>query len=165
MLSRIQSQRVLTKTIKERKLQYFGHLVRQGDLQRKLVEAKVTGKRGRGRPKTSWTDNIKNWTGLSYCEAVAMAQNRQLWRIISSNPRETEDGTRIRRRCVILLVTLTYNHRKSNHLNYESFNRITIRHQTLAQSPLLAILNGDRYDSIRRRDYGESETKKTHSEI
>ena len=93
VLHRIQSQRILTKTIKERKLQYFGHLVRRGDLQKVLMEAKVAGKRGRGRPKTSWTDNIKSWTDLSYSEAVVMANDRERWRIISSNPWETEDGT------------------------------------------------------------------------
>ena len=57
------------------------------------MEAKVAGKRGRGRPKTSWTDNIKSWTGLSYGETIVMANDRERWRIISSNPRETEDGT------------------------------------------------------------------------
>ena len=51
---------LLTKAIKERKLRYFGHLVRQRDHQRVLMEAKVAGKRGRGRSKTSWTDNIKS---------------------------------------------------------------------------------------------------------
>ena len=77
VLRRIQCQRILIKTIKERKLQYFGHLVRRGDLQRVLMEAKVEGKRGRGRPKTSWTDNIRSWTGLSYSEAVVLAKDRE----------------------------------------------------------------------------------------
>ena len=87
VLRRIQGQRILTKSIKERKLQYLGHLVRWGDLQRVLMEAKVAGKRGRrrGRPKTSWTDNIKSWTGLGKSEAVVMAHDRERWKIISSN--------------------------------------------------------------------------------
>ena len=46
VLRRIQSQRILTKTIKEQKLRYFCHLVRRRDLQRVLMEAKVAGKRG-----------------------------------------------------------------------------------------------------------------------
>ena len=41
VLCRIQSQRILTRTIKERKLQYFGHVVRRGDLQGVLMKAKV----------------------------------------------------------------------------------------------------------------------------
>ena len=93
VLCRIKSKRMLTKTIKERKLQYFGHVVRRGNLQRVLMEAKVAGKRGRGRPKTSSKENIRCWTGLSYSEAVVMANDREGWKIISSNPRETEVGT------------------------------------------------------------------------
>ena len=38
VLRRIQSEMILTKSIKERKLRYFGHLVRRGDLQRVLME-------------------------------------------------------------------------------------------------------------------------------
>ena len=101
VLRGIQSQMILTDTIKERKLQYFDHLVRRGDLQRVLMEAKAAGKRGRGRPKTSWTDNIRSWTGLSCSEAVAMANDKARWRIISSNPRETEDRTSRRRRMLL----------------------------------------------------------------
>ena len=30
-----------------------------------ILEGKVEGKRSRGRPKATWLDNIKDWTGLS----------------------------------------------------------------------------------------------------
>ncbi len=59
-LRRIRGQRLLTKTIKERKIQYVGHLVSQEHLRRILVEAKIAGKRGKGQQKISWTDNTKN---------------------------------------------------------------------------------------------------------
>ena len=51
---------ILTKTIKEGKPQHFGHLVRQRDHQRALMEAKVAGRRG-----------------LSYSEAVVMANLKE----------------------------------------------------------------------------------------
>ena len=51
VLCRIQSQRILTKTIKERKLQCFRHVVGRGDLQRVLLEAKVAGKKEEFDPK------------------------------------------------------------------------------------------------------------------
>ena len=58
-----------------------------------LMDAKVAGIRGRGRSKTSFTDNIWSWTGLSSSEAVVMANDRERWKIISSNLRKTEDET------------------------------------------------------------------------
>ena len=76
------------------KLQYFGHIIRQnGDtLHRTVLDGKVNGSRGGGRPRTKWTTNITKWTGLEYHQAVRQAQHCQEWKTIASNPRQ-EDGT------------------------------------------------------------------------
>ena len=63
----------LIQTIKQRKLAYFGHISRRDGLQRSLLEGKINGKRGRGRPKMNWIDNIKEWTGLTYYECVRIS--------------------------------------------------------------------------------------------
>ena len=34
-------------------------------MQRLLLEGKIEGKIGHGRPRTMWMDNIKDWTGLN----------------------------------------------------------------------------------------------------
>ena len=60
------SKRSLIVTVKKRKLQYSGHLIRQNGMQRLLLE----GKRGLGRSRTMWMDNIKDWTELKYGEYV-----------------------------------------------------------------------------------------------
>ena len=36
-----------------------GHIIRQEGKQRKILEGKVEGKRGRGIPRATWTDNTK----------------------------------------------------------------------------------------------------------
>lgn len=92
VLIRIGEQRKLLSTIKSRKLRLFGHLVRHDSLQKRLIEGQLNGRRVRGRPMTTWMTNISAWTGLSYAEAVRIAQNRQQWRRISSQPRG-EEGT------------------------------------------------------------------------
>ena len=52
--------------VKKRKLQYFGHIARQGDsLDNDILLGMTNGKRRRGRPRTSWMANIAKWTGLS----------------------------------------------------------------------------------------------------
>ena len=47
------------------KCQYFGHIIRGDGVQRLLMEGRIYGRRGRGRPRTMWTDNIKEWTKIS----------------------------------------------------------------------------------------------------
>ena len=92
VLKQVHEKRKILTTIKMKKLKLFGHIIRHSSLQRDLMEGHINGKRSRGRPITTWTTNIKEWTGHNYCEAVTAAHNRILWRTISSNP-QLEDGT------------------------------------------------------------------------
>ena len=81
----------LMKLIKERKCRYFGHIVRgEGyKYQRLLMEGQANGKRGRGRPKTTWFKNISKWMKIDYFTATRYAQDRDRWRSMVS---EVQDG-------------------------------------------------------------------------
>ena len=92
VLRRANANRQLMKTIQQRSLQFFGHLVRRNNIHRVLIEGKINGKRGRGRPITSWVNNIVKWTGLDYPSVVRTAQDRHRWKPVSSDPL-TVDGT------------------------------------------------------------------------
>ena len=86
VLSRMKMKKRLFTIIQIRKLKYFGHINRHSSMQTTLLNGRVNGKRGRGRPRTSWTSNIKEWTGKNYIEAVRLTSNRYDWRIIALNP-------------------------------------------------------------------------------
>ena len=60
-------ERSLLASVKERKLVYFGHVMRmKGDsLEKEIMQGTTPGSRSRGRPKTAWMSNITSWTGLS----------------------------------------------------------------------------------------------------
>ena len=48
----------------------------------------------RGRPRMTWKDNIKKWTGLDNDDLLQSVEDRRNWRMIvhkAANPR-TEDG-------------------------------------------------------------------------
>ena len=92
-LERAKIKKRLYNIIQTKKLQYFGHIIRQnGDtLHRTVLDGKVHGSRGRGRPRTKWTTNIIKWTGLEYHQAVRQAQHRQERRTIASNPRQEDE--------------------------------------------------------------------------
>ena len=79
ILDKIGSDLELLKNIAERKMKLFGHIVRRGGLERQIVEGKMEGKRGRGRPQTSWLTDIKQWTGGSIAASIRQAENRTGW--------------------------------------------------------------------------------------
>ena len=64
----------LLPTIKKRKCPYFGHVIRARSIQKLLLEDKIEGKRGRGRPLITWMKNIKEWLGHTYSGCVRGAE-------------------------------------------------------------------------------------------
>ena len=72
----------LLDTVKARKRAYYGHTMRkQGNcLEKEIMLGTMPGVRRRGRPRTSWIDNIKSWTGLSVEESISMTEDRDKWR-------------------------------------------------------------------------------------
>ena len=91
VLKLMKMERQLVKTIVKRKCEYFGHFIRRDGLQRLLLEGKINGKRGRGRPRIMWMDNIGNWTKLSYAECIRMAQHREKWQSMVANLLKADD--------------------------------------------------------------------------
>ena len=82
---------IIIKYYQQRKCQYFGH-IRGDGVQRLLMAGWINGRRGRGRPRTMWTDNIKEWTKMSYNECIRVVQDRERWRSMTADLLTT-DGT------------------------------------------------------------------------
>lgn len=51
----------LSKKVQERRLQWYGHVLRIGEdyLGKRVMEMKVEGTRARGRPKQRWMENVR----------------------------------------------------------------------------------------------------------
>ena len=92
VLHKMKTKRSSLNTIKNRKCQYFEHMIRGNGVHRLLMEGKINGRRGRGRPRTMWTDNIKEWTKISYIDCIRVAQDRERWRSMTAHLLTT-DGT------------------------------------------------------------------------
>ena len=54
--------------------------------------SKINCRRGRGRPRSMWTDNIKGWTKISYNDRIRVAQDQERWRSMTADLLTT-DGT------------------------------------------------------------------------
>ena len=63
----------------------FWTFVRGNGVQRLLMEGRINGRRGRGRPRTMWTDNIKEWTKISYNDCIRVAQDRERWKSMTAD--------------------------------------------------------------------------------
>ena len=68
----------LLNSIKTRKLQYFGHIMR-GEKYRLLqliIQGKIKGRRGPVRRRISWLRNLRQWYGRSTTSLFRAAVNK-----------------------------------------------------------------------------------------
>jgi hypothetical protein len=77
-------QELLLSTVKRRKLSWFGHVCRHDALPKIILQGTVDGKRRRGRPRKSWRDNIKEWTGQSMSSLLRVAEDRRRWAAVTA---------------------------------------------------------------------------------
>ena len=61
VLELAKTNRSLKLEIKQRKIRYFGQIIRADKIQKALLTGKVEGKRGRGRSRRTWANDIKQW--------------------------------------------------------------------------------------------------------
>ena len=83
ILKELKIKRELFGNIVKRKLTFFGHTIRNNKcrLVSDIIQGKIEGKRGRGRPRISFNDNIKQWTEQRKMNEVIQAcHNRERWR-------------------------------------------------------------------------------------
>jgi len=78
-------EKCLLKMIKKRKLAYYGHIRRHNTLQKTILEGSVSGRRGRGRRRTTWTMNIAEMTERSINECCELALDRDGWRTMTAD--------------------------------------------------------------------------------
>jgi hypothetical protein len=83
ILDKIGTCLTIRKDIMERKLKYFGHIVRKnGGIEKQILQGAMEGRRGRGRPSTSWTNDVKLVSNQGMCGANYLALDRVRWRTL-----------------------------------------------------------------------------------
>ena len=92
VLHKMKTKRSLLNTIQKKEMSIFRTYNKRKWVQRLLMEGRINGRRGRGRPRTMWTDNIKEWTKISYNDCIRVAQDRERWRSMTADLLTT-DGT------------------------------------------------------------------------
>lgn len=82
VLEQLGTERQMLNDIKTRKLKYFGHVMRKkGEcLEKEIMQGTTYGARARGRPRMTWIENIKKWTGLNMSQLMRTAEERNIWR-------------------------------------------------------------------------------------
>ena len=79
VLSRLDMKTMLLQKAKTLKLKHFGHIKRHETLERHILEARIDGRRGRGRPTRRWEQDINDWMDMT-TQAGRLAEDHILFR-------------------------------------------------------------------------------------
>jgi hypothetical protein len=75
---RVQEERNILHTMRRRKANWIGHILRRNCLLKHIIEGKIRGKRRRGRRRKQLLDDLKE--ARRYWNSKEEAQDRILWR-------------------------------------------------------------------------------------
>ena len=85
VLKRVEEERSLWGTLKRRRDKMIGHILRHEGIVRDILEAETGFKRGRGRPRLQYYNQIVTDVGCtSFRQMKRLAQDRVLWRNASN---------------------------------------------------------------------------------
>lgn len=80
VLREVKEERRLMKEMGKRKIKFIGHVIRHNTFFVNILEGKVLGKKGRGRPRTKYLEDIKKRIGCdNYMELKRTANDRREW--------------------------------------------------------------------------------------
>ena len=84
VLEELSTKRTLLKEINRRRLKYLGHAIRnpRTNLMATVLQGRVESGRRRGRPITTYMNNIRNVTGLTLGEVVHRSRDRDDWQAV-----------------------------------------------------------------------------------
>ena len=91
VLEKLHTKRQLLNSIQKRKMKYFGHVKRRGNILTTALEGKIEGKRPRGRPRNMWMTDVKEWTQQSAYTCTQRAADRALGSVIARQLRRGDD--------------------------------------------------------------------------
>ncbi|CAG9835438.1 unnamed protein product [Diabrotica balteata] len=93
VLRRIGKEREVEISIKKKKLEYLGHVMRQNKYRvlQLIVQGKIDSRRGPGRRRHSWLQNLRQWFGLSSAELFRSAVNKVRIAMLIANVRNGKD--------------------------------------------------------------------------
>jgi hypothetical protein len=87
VLARCGRQRTLVTTVIRRKTAYLGHIIRgdRYEIPVLMLQGKIPGSRGRGRPRRGWLDDIRDALGLTTRQIFDKCRERETWQTLVAN--------------------------------------------------------------------------------
>ena len=85
ILEAIESRRELLAVLRKRQMGFLGHVMRANGLESLAMTGRISGSRGRGRPRKKYLDRMRELVGMTTQQLLGMTRDREQWRSITGN--------------------------------------------------------------------------------
>src|SRR5437899_9715171 len=83
VLNRMATKRNLIITIRRRQMSFFGHVMRNKEIENFSMVGKIEGKRCRGRQRITYTKSFSVWMKIEETEMIRASKDRDKWNTIT----------------------------------------------------------------------------------
>ena len=87
VLNRVAVTRTLINTIRSRQICFFGHVIRNKEIEKLCISGSIEGKRCRGRQRLTYTKSLSDWMGTDETTMIRTARDRDMWYTMTANVR------------------------------------------------------------------------------
>ena len=84
VLDRMSENRELINIIRSQQMKFFGHIMRNMEIENTIVTGKIEGKRDRGKQRLTFTKSLSNWMGIEGVKMITASQDREKWSVMTS---------------------------------------------------------------------------------
>src|SRR5437870_13335941 len=79
VLNRMETKRNLIITIRRRQMSFFGHVMRNKEIENFSISGKIEGKRCRGRQGITYTKSLSVWMKIEGTQMIRASKDRDKW--------------------------------------------------------------------------------------
>ena len=79
VLNRMATTRNLIITVRRRQMSFFGHVMRNKEIEHFSISGKIEGKRCRGRQRITYTKSLSEWMKIEETAMIRASTHREIW--------------------------------------------------------------------------------------
>src|SRR5437899_1459360 len=84
VLKRMATTRNPILTVRGRQMSFFGHVMRNKEIESFSISGKIEGKRCRGRPRIIYTKSLSEWMKVEETEMIRASKDREIWKTMTT---------------------------------------------------------------------------------
>src|ERR1700730_7173055 len=78
VLNRMATTRIILNIVRNRQMSFFGHVMRNKEIESIIISGKIEGKRCKGRQRITYTKSLSEWMNVEEVHMIRFAADRDI---------------------------------------------------------------------------------------